>query len=169
MLQFSWNDVLENYIQLLIDWKQYPNPKPPQSFYSKNPGFHKLDTNSILWKWFLSYALKTISYWFGYYFQSIRNSLQIKFETFPNLSKIVLEKWKWYPKSLACFQNRNEFQINFKKWKQFPKSLATVPFFKNLQFWANFEPIWLKISGEVYIRVNEVNICFPMQIVTLCE
>ena len=60
-----------------------------------------------------------------------------------------------------CFQNRNEFQINFKKWKQFLKSLATVPFFKNLQFWANFGPIWLKISGEVCIRVDEVNICSP--------
>ena len=45
---FHFPDLLENYIQLiwiqlLIYWKQNPNQKPPQSFFSRNPGFQKLE------------------------------------------------------------------------------------------------------------------------------
>ena len=99
--------------------------------------FYENDFYLMFWK----------SYWFGYYFQSIRNSLQIKFETFPNLSKIVLEKWKWYSKSLAyvfkigmnsksILKNGNNFQkvwLLFHSIKNLTSSMDTSDWFSRKQ------------------------------------
>ena len=112
--------------------------------------FHENDFYLMFWKSYLT-DLVTIFNQLETVFKSSSKHFQIYQKLFwKNGNKKFGNK-----KFGQCFQNKMNSKSIFKNGNDFQKVWLLFHSIKNLQFWANFGPIWLKISGEVYVRVNE--------------